>query len=303
MSASNLQPSVGPPLEDLTYTAPIGADPEDIFAPQQSILSGDFAVVSNHPELILPVHSLGETTMLDGHLGTADPSDPTLLSLVTDDLLVPAHMQPTIGDFLSFKAEPLEGEEEEEEEKRGGPAIGKLVSIEPEPTWDGEEEKAEEPLFSPSGQSACEAGILREARVGRTRHTSVRDEENSPPQTSPVKKSKSLRTPVRPAPPVPSQAKEKPSSDVQQRSPTGRVEPTAGSNDPAPLLMSSSNEKLEDIVNEGEWSDNLGTITQRKRASAMPFDLIRGHGRSASLDLNKMFVREEGEMAPRVWGW
>ena len=265
----------------------------------------------NHPEQLV----LHIVPPLQEHLDAAAVFSPvpisddhTLFSLVTDDLLLHAHSEPAIGSLLSFEATPLDGEQG----GGGEPPVGRLVSLDPETfavehAQEGEEEEKEmESKPCPTDEpkhAAVRLGVGGGAvRIERTRHTSVRDEEEEEGEeshhlTSPVKKSRSLRTPVRPAPPVPSHLREKPSGGTQNLSPASAAlgaEPSDGTGNHASLSVSLSNENVRDTVNDGEMADGLGVIMQRKRLSAVHFDPVRGHGRSASLDLNKIFMKEEG---------
>ena len=399
--ASGLLPSVGL-LDDLSY-APvptIGSNLEDFFA-SQPILAGDFTADPGHPDLSLLVPSLDEPTVLNGHMGLVTFPTPAIVSenpmtLATDDLLTPAHVQPAVGELPSFEPEPPEdglgtrgdpavgellsfeteppvdslgtrgdpavGELLSFEPEppvdglgtRGDPAVGELLSFEPEPPGDGlgtrgdpaigeliSLEPSETIVFEPAGEGGEEEGeedseepivfkprrlsnpeftplessIERVSRDVRIRHSSTQDEERPPPPTSPIKKkSKSLRTPVRPAPPVPGHPREKPSGGVLQGSPACAVqgaEPSVDHDDHTSSSMSSMDEKLHggthegtnegtyegtnEGTHEGELADDLGMIAQGKHTATLHFDPNRAHGRSASLDLNKMFTREEGE--------
>lgn len=286
--------------------------------PQPILDDGNLASADlNHPEQLV----LHIVPPLQEHLDVAAVFSPvpisddhTLLSLVTDDLLLHAHSEPGIGSLLSFEATPLDGEQG----GCGEPPVGRLVSLDPETSavehaQEGEGEEEEKEMESPASKP-CPTDEPKHAavrlkvgggavRIERTRHTSVRDEEEEEEReeshgpTSPVKKSRSLRTPVRPAPPVPSHLREKPSGGTQNLSPASvalGAEPSDGTGNHASLSVSLSNENVRDTVNDGEMADGLGVIMQRKRLSAVHFDPVRGHGRSASLDLNKIFMKEEG---------
>lgn len=308
-SANDLLSSVGP-LEDLNYAAPIGASLEDDAFASRPIMDDDnFAapVASNSVELGLHVVPSLAHPALAQHLDVFSPvlisDDRTLLSMVTDDLHT--HTEPAIGMMLSFEATPLEGEQG----ASGDPPVGRLVSFDPETSAVGQMQEGDEtneremessvskPCFD--GPTAIVGGVVR---IERTRHASVRDEdgkeeESSLRLTSTVKKSKSLRTPVRPAPPVPSHLREKPLGGAQNLSPAPMVvgaEPSNGTRNHASLSTSSSNENVCTTVNNEEMADDLGMIKQRMRSSAIHFDSMKGHGRSASLDLNKIFMKEEG---------
>ncbi|KAL5457210.1 hypothetical protein EMCRGX_G034455 [Ephydatia muelleri] len=290
-SANDLLPPGGQ-LGDLNYTAPIGANLKDaVFMPHPILDDGNLASADlNHPEQLV----LHIVPPLQEHLDVAAVFSPvpisddhTLLSLVTDDLLLHAHSEPGIGSLLSFEATPLDGEQG----GCGEPPVGRLVSLDPETSavehaQEGEGEEEEKEMESPASKP-CPTDEPKHAavrlkvgggavRIERTRHTSVRDEEEEEEReeshgpTSPVKKSRSLRTPVRPAPPVPSHLREKPSGGTQNLSPAS-------------------------VALGAEPSDGTGNHASlsRKRLSAVHFDPVRGHGRSASLDLNKIFMKEE----------